>query len=219
MSLKEQIEYLSGFALPARVEAMRNKLKYRTRYLTVCLENIYQSQNASAVIRSCDAFGVQDLHVIENIYDYQLNPDVSMGAEKWITLNRYEGSSAGVVEHLRSEGYRIIATSPVEKGTSLDVFNLMAGKCAFFFGTELSGLSPDILNRADELLYIPMRGFVESLNISVSAAVIMHELTVRLRRRKTGWQLTDEEHDTLMLHWLKLSVRSSEMILARMNKQ
>jgi tRNA (guanosine-2'-O-)-methyltransferase len=219
MSLKEQIEYLSGFALPARVEVLRDKLKSRTRYLTVCLENIYQSQNASAVIRSCDAFGVQDLHVIENIFDYQLNPDVSMGAEKWITLNRYEGSSAGVVEHLRSEGYRIIATSPVEKGTSLDVFNLTAGKCAFFFGTELSGLSGDILNRADELLYIPLRGFVESLNISVSAAVIMHELTVRLRRRKTGWQLTEDERDTLMLHWLKLSVRSSEMILAQMNKK
>ena len=91
MLIKKQIDYLSTFALPGRVDVLRRKLLDRTRYVTVCLENIYQSQNASAVIRCCDAFGVQDLHVIENIHSYTINPDVALGAEKWVSLNRYPG--------------------------------------------------------------------------------------------------------------------------------
>ena len=214
-SVKEQIEHLSEFALHERVRLLRCRLEQRTRYLAVCLENIYQSQNASAVLRTCDAFGVQDVHVVEHLHEYRINPDVSLGSEKWITLNRYSEPSDKVVERLRGNGYRIIATCPSENGVSLNEFDLAAGKCVLIFGTELTGLSDEVLSRADEFLYIPMRGFVESLNISVSAAIILHELTSRLRELNLAWQLSDEERDMLMLHWLKLSVRSSRHILER----
>ena len=212
-NLKEQIEYLSQFALPRRVNLFRSRLAQRTRYLTVCLENIYHSQNASAVLRTCDAFGIQDVHIMENRNEYRINPDVSLGAEKWITLHRYSVPTATALEQLRSAGYRIIATRPSEKGVALSEFDVTQGKCALIFGTELTGLSDEALDQADEFLHIPMRGFVESLNISVSAAIILHELSSKLRTHNVNWPLTEDDRDELMLHWLKLSVRSADRLL------
>ncbi|MDR2563757.1 MAG: RNA methyltransferase [Prevotellaceae bacterium] len=212
-SVKEQIEYLSGFALSRRVSMFRRRLAERTRYLTVCLENIYQSQNASAVLRTCDAFGIQDVHILENINAYNINPDVSLGSEKWLTLQRYSVTPTVALEQLRAKGYRLIATCPSEKGLSLDEFDVSAGKCALIFGSELTGLSDEALSCADEFLYIPMRGFVESLNISVSAAIILHALSSNLRAHKVCWQLSEDESEELMLQWLKLSVKSSKRLL------
>ncbi|MDR0661289.1 MAG: RNA methyltransferase [Prevotellaceae bacterium] len=215
------IEYLSEFVKEERLEVLQSNLRFRTRYLTVCLEDIYQSQNASAVLRSCDAFGIQDIHIIEDKNKYQLNPMVTRGSSKWLDLHKYnkgENLSIDVINSLREKGYRIVATSPHIGDTSLEDFDLSKGKAALIFGTELTGISQIVEENADEFLKIPMYGFVESLNISVSAAVILHYLTLKLRNTNISWRLGKEEQESLLLQWLKLTIRESEKIIQRYNE-
>ena len=153
------IAYLSEFLKEERLEVLQRSLRFRTRYLTVCLEDIYQSQNASAVLRSCDAFGVQDVHIIEDKNKYQLNPMVARGSSKWLNLHKYnkgDNPSLEAINSLREKGYRIVATSPHIGDTSLEDFDLTKGKAALVFGTELTGISSTVEQNADEFLKIPM---------------------------------------------------------------
>ncbi|MGD2035895.1 MAG: RNA methyltransferase [Bacteroidales bacterium] len=208
------IRLLEGFVTEKRKNLFSSVLRKRTRYITVVLEDIYQPQNASAVLRTCDCFGIQDVHIIENKNEYRLNPDVTLGSEKWLTLKRHNDkgqNSLTAVSALKKSGYRIIATMP-EGNISLENFDLNKGKTALCFGTELTGLSGEIADASDEQLFIPMHGFTESFNISVSAAIILHHLTTKLRNSTIKWELTDEEILELKLNWLKKSVKNSEMI-------
>lgn len=209
------ITYLEQFVLDRRKELISSITEKRTRYITIALEDIYQSQNASAVLRTCDCFGIQDVHIIENRNKYQLNPDVTLGADKWLKLNKYKGkgnNSLISIQVLKKMGYRIIATTPNHNSTNLEEIDLNKGKIAIFFGNERNGLSKEIINNADENLKIPMYGFTESFNISVSAAIILHYFTNKLRNSLIDWQLTDEEKLELRHKWLKKSIKFADMI-------
>jgi tRNA (guanosine-2'-O-)-methyltransferase len=214
--MKEKlIRHLGQFVTERRLQVISNVLTSRTRYLTVVLEDIYQPHNASAVLRSCDCFGIQDVHIIENRNKYQVNPDVALGSYKWLTLykyNREENNTAGALAKLKNEGYRIVATTPHEGGYSLEDFDLQKGKAALVFGTELDGLTDQAISLADEYLTIPMVGFTESLNISVTAAVILFTLSSRLRKSDITWKLTASEVIDLKLQWLKNSIKGSDLI-------
>jgi tRNA (guanosine-2'-O-)-methyltransferase len=215
------ITYLSGFITPRRKQLMDEVLEKRTRYITVSLEDIYQSHNASAVIRTCECLGIQDVHVIENKNRYQVNPDVVLGAAKWITLNRYNKTvynTPAVVDHLRKKGYRIVATSLSDKAVQLDQFDLGKGKVAIFFGTELTGLTDEMLNLANELLKIPVYGFTESYNISVSAAIILSHLIHNLHKSAISWQLQQQEKDAIILQWLRKSVKHADLLIEKFNE-
>lgn len=190
-------------------------LEKRTRYITVSLEDIYQPHNASAVLRTCECLGIQDVHVIENKNRYQVNPDVVLGAIKWITLRKYNSTNyntPAAVDHLRNNGYRIIATSLSEKAVPLDQFDLEKGRVAIFFGTELTGLTDEMLNMADESLKIPVYGFTESYNISVSAAIILSHLVHILHKSAIPWQLAEDEKEEIMLQWLRQSVKKADLL-------
>jgi tRNA (guanosine-2'-O-)-methyltransferase len=209
------ITYLSDFITPRRKQLMNEVLEKRTRFITVALEDIYQPHNASAVLRTCECLGIQDVHVIENKNRYQVNPDVVLGATKWITLKRYNSSgfnTPAAVDHLRANGYRIIATSLSDKAVRLDEFDLENGRIAVFFGTELTGLTDEMIDMADGLLKIPVYGFTESYNISVSAAIILSHLVHLLRKSIISWQLTHAEKEEIMLQWLKKSVRRADLL-------
>ncbi|HAN17285.1 MAG: RNA methyltransferase [Bacteroidetes bacterium GWC2_33_15] len=215
---KELIDFLKEFVLEERFSNFQKVLNNRTRYITVVLEDIFQSQNASAVLRTADCFGLQDIHIIENKYQYQVNPDVSLGSANWLNLYKYNNSENNTLEtihFLKNNGYRIIATTPHKNDIDLEKLNLNNGKVALFFGTELNGLSDIVLDNADEYLKIPMVGFTESFNISVSAAIIMYELTRKLRMSDINWQLTDAEKDEIMLCWLKQTLRKPELLIKK----
>lgn len=215
---EELINHLSGFILEKRLKLLQHVLSSRTRYLTVALENIYQSQNASAVLRSCDCFGIQDVHVIENSNEFSVNPRVVLGSTKWLKIHRYnehKNNTLHAISSLRSKGYRIVATSPNTHQTTLNDFDIAKGKFALFFGTELTGLSHDAINNADEHLLIPMHGFTESLNLSVSAAICMHTLTNKLRNSDVRYKLDSDEAQLIMHEWLRLSIRSWRSIEKR----
>jgi tRNA (guanosine-2'-O-)-methyltransferase len=204
-----------GLKLEKRNELMDRVLSDRTRYTTVVLENIYQPHNASAVLRSCDCFGVQDVHIIENSYQYELNPHVSLGAAQWLNLHRYsdlENNTADCINSLKKEGYRIVATTPEAKAISIHDFDVTKGKFALLFGTEKFGLTPEAFDMADEYIRIPMYGFTESFNISFSVSLCLFHFTEKIRTQKVDWQLTEDEQIDIYLQWYRNTVTNSEMI-------
>ena len=217
LEVKEKlVDFLGEFVTPKRRDLIDRNVVQRTRYVTLALENIFQPHNASAVLRSADCFGIQDVHVIENSNRYNVNPDVVMGASKWVDLHRYnkkQDNTPDAIQCLKDQGYRIVATTPHSQDVSLEEFDLSPGKAAFFFGTELTGLSDVMMEQADEFVKIPMYGFTESFNISVSAALIMHHLTTALRSSDLDWRLSWEEQVELKLQWLVKSARNGEKLM------
>jgi len=212
---KELISYLEQFITNDRVNTINKVIEMRTRYITVAIENIYQSHNASAVVRTCECIGIQDIHVIENKNRYNINPDVVMGASGWVDIYKYKSSDKSSMEailSLKKSGYRIVATTLDENACTLNDFNLHAGKCALFFGTELNGISENVIKNTDEFLKIPMFGFTESFNISVSAAIILYQLINRLHHSDIKWELTQEEKSALKLSWLRNSINKCDLI-------
>ena len=206
------IEYFKTFMTGHRMEKMEKVLAMRTKYLTVVLENIYQPHNASAVLRSCDGFGIQNVHIIENSNVYRENPGVSLGTSQWLTLNKYRNNSQNslnAINALKKDGYRIVATTPHRNDKNLEDFDLTKGKIALFFGTEMHGLSDIVLENADEYMKIPMYGFVESFNISVSCALSLHNLSHRLRQSDIKWELTNEEKEEVLLEWMRNTVKNA----------
>ena len=180
------------------------------------MEDIYHSQNASAVLRSCESFGIQDVHIIDNYQTFTINPDVTKGSNKWLTLHKYIKSGSNTlsaIDTLKKNGYRIIATLPGSKATSIEQLDIEKGKIALLFGNEHRGLSDHAIENADESVRIPTLGFTQSLNISVSAAIILYQLSTRLRNSSVSWKLSAKERNELKLLWLKKSLRKPEIIL------
>ena len=217
-TIKENVEYLKQFVLDQRNNLFDSKIVERTNYITVVLENLYQQHNCSAVLRSCDCFGVQHVHVIEKDNTFVDNAEISMGDTDWLTLHRYKGkenNTLNAIRVLRQQGYRIVATTPHEKDQFIDDIDLEGGKMAFFFGTELTGLSDDVLREADEFVKVPIYGFMESYNVSVCAALLMYSVVQRLRKSNIDWRLSEKERDEVLFAWYKHSVKASAQILER----
>ncbi|MDC0008233.1 RNA methyltransferase [bacterium] len=213
MKDQELLKYLEGFMTPERKERFLEVLEQRTKFITVAIEEVFQMHNASAVIRSCEVFGIQEAHVIESKYGQRLDSKIAMGAEKWVDVKRYE-TTQDCIDTLRKNGYKIIATTPHENDYFLEDFQI-EGKTALFFGTERSGLTKEVLEQADAFLKIPMNGFTESLNISVCAAIILQTLGAQLRQGNLQWRLTEEEKLVKRIDWAKKTIQSIDDVLAR----
>lgn len=216
---KKLLNYLSGYLTPQRIKLFDKNLEMRTRHITVVLEDIYQSQNASAVLRTCDCFGIQDVHIIENRNDFMVNKEIAMGSSKWLTLHKYnnpQDNSIKTIKTLKSKGYRIVATTPHLNDQELHDFDISREKTALIFGSEKPGITNDIMQEADEFLKIPMYGFTESFNISVSAAIILHHLSLKMRNTKDlNWQLSSREKEEIKLEWVKKNIKKCELIEKR----
>lgn len=212
---QELYNYLSSYITERRKALIETKVEDRTKYITVALEDIYQSHNASAVMRTCDCFGIQEFHFIENEHEYLVNADIALGASSWVNLinhNEKENNTIETIKKLKADGYRIVATVPTKDAVNLEDFDLQKGKIALFFGTELKGLSDLMIENADEFLKIPMVGFTESLNISVSAGVILHHLTYKLRNSQINWRLSEEEKLEIKTNWVRNTLKTPDMI-------
>lgn len=208
------IKYLSGFVTEARLKRFEEVLANRTRHIAIGLENIYQPHNASAVLRSCDCFGVQDVHIIENQNKYSFNPDVSLGSEKWLTLNRYNDSDKSLencINNLKTKGYKIAVTSLHQDNYTIGEVPL-TNKLALFFGTEMRGATAELESKADMFVKIPMLGFTESFNISVAAALSMYALSSRLRKENIKWKLSELDKLELRLQWLRNTIPKVDLI-------
>ncbi len=211
------IHYLTRFITPERKNKLRDILLNRTKYVTVVLEDLYQTQNISAVLRSCECYGVQDVHIIENNNEFMIHPAISMGSDKWLSLHHYENSANNVgrcVQTLKKKGYQIVATALAPNTISL--YDLPINQpMAFCFGTELTGLTDECIQYADYHVTIPMYGFTESFNISNAVAITLSYMIEKIRSENIQWQLTEQEHKELYLEWLKKSIKDAEMIIEK----
>lgn len=207
------LEYLESYLTENRKQRFKTVLAQRTKYFTVATEDVYQLHNTSAVIRSCDVFGIQEVNIVEEINSKRIDREIAMGAQKWVDLNRYH-TTKSCIEDLKSKGYQIVATSPHAKDCDLIDFDISKRSC-FFFGRETEGLSDRVLEEADSFLKIPMVGFTESLNISVSAAIILQHVTSKLRKSDIKWQLTEAEQIEKRFDWIKKTLKDYDAIVER----
>lgn len=218
----ELIKYMERFVSERRKARLQDVLAERTRHMTVVLEDVYQAHNASAVLRSCDCFGVQDVHFIENRNKFKISEDVSMGSTQWLSITKYnkeENNTISCLQDLKKKGYRIIATTPHKDDCTIAELDVTK-PFALVFGTEIDGITETVFEMADEFVKIPMFGFTESFNISVCAALCMYELTSRIRAQKLPYTLSEKEKEEIYLEWLKASVAKSDLIVKDfMNKR
>lgn len=216
------ITYLEQFVSENRRANFKKVLDRRSKHFTVAIEDIYKPHNASALVRSCDVFGLQTINVIQNKYTFKASNRVARGAQKWLDFTYFneknKNNSLECIAYLKQQGYQIIATTPHNDSCLLSQFDI-SKPSAFFFGVEKQGLSDDILSNADGFLKIPMVGFTESLNISVAAAIILHNVTERLRASDINWQLSDKEKMDYYLLWLEKSIKNVAKIKAHFFKE
>ncbi|WP_452223434.1 TrmH family RNA methyltransferase [Lacinutrix chionoecetis] len=207
------LEHLETYLTENRLERFGKVLEQRTKHFTVATEDVYQLHNTSAVIRSCDVFGIQEVNIVEETNSKRIDREIAMGAQKWVDLNRYH-SVKDCINELKKEGYQIVATTPHTDDGELYDFDVTKKSC-FFFGRETEGLSEEVLNEADVFLKIPMVGFTESLNISVSAAIILQHVTTKLKKTNIDWHLTKTEKLEKRLDWCKKTIKSYHEIIER----
>ena len=211
---EQLLKHLLSFVSENKNELFEKIIAERTKYVTVVLEDIFQPQNASAVLRSCDVFGIQDIHVIENRNKYNVNPHVVHGASKWITLHKYKkekDNTLTCINTLKEQGYKVYGTTPHTNDCFIQDIP-MNNKFALMFGTEQEGLSKVAMDKVDGFVKIPMYGFTESLNISVSAAICLYEISKRLKIADINWQLTPEEKTEQLIIWAKKVIKSGTLI-------
>jgi len=210
-------EQLLAFFYSIITESKREKFDQiaseRTRYLTVVIENVYQEQNASAIVRSCDCFGIHDIHAIEKENSFSVNREIAMGAGKWVNIQHHQDPkypTTSALKKLKEQGYRIVATTPHEDDTTLDELDLNQ-PTALLFGTEKMGLSEAALTHADAFVKIPMYGFSESFNVSVSAALCLHALRQKLEKMPPEiWKMSPAEQVEIKLNWCRKILRNVE---------
>ncbi|WP_010134060.1 TrmH family RNA methyltransferase [Ochrovirga pacifica] len=214
---QELLTYLETFVTKERKENFKKVVSQRTRHFAVVLEDLFQKHNWSAVVRSCDVFGIQDVYTIENKYRAYISNGVGKGAQKWVNFHRFksqENNTESCVEALRKNGYQIIVTTPHEQSSFISDFDITK-KSAFVFGVEGTGVSEGLMQKADGFLKIPMVGFTESLNVSVAAAITLQNTTDRLRRSGLDWKLTQAEQEQLYAEWIEKSIGSVKQIKER----
>ena len=204
------LEYLEGFITDNREKGFLKVLQNRTKHFTIAMEDVYQLHNTSAVMRSCEVFGIQELNVIEQKFGKRIDTEIAMGAQKWVDVSRFN-TVQSCVDEMRAKGYQIIATTPHNDSCMLHEFDI-SKRSAIFFGTEKNGLSEEVLHQADGFIKIPMVGYTESLNISVSAAIIIQDVTNRLRQSSIDWHFTEEEILEKRLDWTRKSIKDIDFI-------
>lgn len=205
---------MSEFMTAERRSTLERTLASRTNYMTILSENTFHSQNASALMRHCDAFGLQRMHAVEELCDFKTYADIVRGTDKWVDINRY-GNTEEAIAALKGDGYRIVATTPHRYDTTPELFDVTKGKFALVFGTEHAGISQKVVDEADEFLMIPMCGMVESLNVSAAASILIYMLSQRLRESDVRWELESIESVEILYKWMQRSVKDPEGILGR----
>ncbi|MFP4362584.1 MAG: TrmH family RNA methyltransferase [Spirochaetia bacterium] len=213
MDKQKRYTALSMHVSNTRLEKINRVAEARTDKLVVVLEDIYYTQNMSAVIRTCECLGIQNVYVIGSIPYARVNKHVALGASQWVTLHRrHKEPKSGVLTELREAGYRLCTTSLSADAVSIYDYNPIEQKTAVILGNELNGVSETALKHADVNLSIPMYGFSDSFNISVSAAIICSTFTDRLRAQGAEGLLSPDQQMELKLQWMKSSIKRADEI-------
>ena len=210
---QEIYDYLQQFLTDERLSKIKHFSKESSDFVLPVMEDVYQFRNAAAIVRSVEACGFHHVVALEEENVFNPNLKVTKGAETWVQVEKMPNNLDSLKE-IKSRGYRILAVSPEKNATMLPDYEVKE-PIALVFGTELEGVSDEILDFADETLAIPMFGFTKSFNVSVAAAICMYELKQKLMKSGIEYQLFDEKLLELKIRWAKNSIKSSEQILER----
>lgn len=210
-------DFLYQFVSDHKKELLEKVLSNRTRKLTVVMEDIFQSQNASAVIRTCECLGIQDVHVIESRAKYGTNLKVLKGSHHWVNIIKHKSQTKEgpkpAFEELKKMGYKIWVTSVAPGSQSIyDINPDELSKIALVLGNELHGTSAEADEHADALVHIPMVGFTESFNVSVSAAICCSVLLNKIRSSQIDWRLSGEEQAEIRMEWVRAMVNRVDVL-------
>ena len=191
---------------PQRVTRIREVMGRRQSGFIVVLEDIYDPHNAEAVIRSAEAFGVQDIYFIFN-KETPFNPRAigkksSSSGNKWVTFKTFRTVKA-CVRDLRKKKYILIGTTLQSTSKSLFKESFKERNIALWFGNESEGLSPGAIAALNRSIQIPMRGMVQSLNISVSAGICMFEITRQRMKSHTSHLISQKRANKLTKEYLR----------------
>ena len=211
--LQETFDYLKQFLTDERLSKIEHFSQESSDFVLPIMEDVYQFRNAAAIVRSVEACGFHHVVALEEENVFNPNLKVTKGAETWVQVEKMPNNLDSLKE-IKSRGYRILAVSPEKNATMLPDYEVKE-PIALVFGTELEGVSDEILDFADETLAIPMFGFTKSFNVSVAAAICMYELKQKLMKSGIEYQLSDEKLLELKIRWAKNSIKSSEQILER----
>ena len=217
MTSNQIIDYFQSFLSEHKKGLFNEIIKDRTQHITVVLEDLFHPHNASAILRNCDCFGIQDIHVIENNHQFVNSHDISKGSKKWLDIHRYnekDNNTLPCLQSLKEEGYLIAAMSPNENDISLEELPTDK-KIAMVFGAEKFGLTEKTKQEADVFVKIPMRGFTESFNVSVSVALSLYHLSNKIRKDNVDWRLSDNEIKRIKLFWTLRKIQSANSIVKR----
>lgn len=217
MSNAELILLLKSMIQEKKWNLFRDIIQHRTRYLTVVMENVEQQHNLSAVIRSCDCFGLQDVHVIGENYQESINPKVEKGAAQWTSIYSYP-TTQQCFQELKKKGYKILVTSPKAKRFIHEI-PVEQQKIALVFGNEIKGVSANAMEQADELVKIPMFGFTESYNISVSAALCMQHFVNEIHNKVHNYNLSQQEQEEVLIAWMQNIIKNGEKVVTELKNR
>jgi len=211
----EKYELITSLISEERLNRFKEVISLRTRRLTLCLEDMFHPHNASATLRTSEAFGLQEVNVIERFCRFSPAMDIVRGTDKWLDINHWS-STEELLGSLKNRGYRIVVTSPRPGSQIIDEYRVNDNSIALFMGTEKTGISEELERNADDTLYIPMYGLTESLNVSVSAAIIVQRLSEQIRQQPISkWTLPESEQLNLLINWVASSVRDGKRVVEK----
>lgn len=208
--IETRIAYYSRFLTERRLDRLKEVAVARTRRVSLVLEDVRNPFNATAVTRTCEGLGIHELHVVENEYTFQLNPGVTQGASKWLDMKRWRekgrDNTRDCLDSLRERGFLLAATSPHRSGYTPDSLPLDR-PVAVVFGHEKTGVSEVAFSACDATLRLPMYGFVESFNLTVSAGICLSRLRERLEVESPDTvRIPELEQRELLLQWIEWSL-------------
>ena len=217
------IEKLKKHIGANRAKRINEVIQQRTDLIRVVIEDINYERNAGALLRTCDCFGIQKALIIEKYYHEWVTHLIAKGAEKWVDIERFDtpktNNTLACIQKLKQEGYQVVACTPHNPDITLPDFEITR-KTALLFGCEEDGLTDDALNNADLKLSVPIYGFAESFNVSVSAALILQDLVTKMRKSNIQWQLSEEERKDLEIEWLTRAMgRPGQLILKKIQAE
>jgi tRNA (guanosine-2'-O-)-methyltransferase len=212
---KEILSYFQQFLSEHKSDLFEEKVLDRTRHFTIVLEDLFHPHNASAILRTCDCLGIQDVHMIENNHQFKNEKDISLGSRKWLTIHKHNdlaSNTPSCIESLKESGYTVAVLNPHQNDISIDEYPIET-KTAFILGAEKTGLTEHSLKHADVHVKVPMYGFTESYNVSVTAALSSYDLVQRMRSSTLDWRLGEKEQWEVKLSWTLRSIRSSQKLI------
>jgi tRNA (guanosine-2'-O-)-methyltransferase len=209
LEICDDIASLEARLTPRRVQLLRELAAKRSRFYCMVLEDLVDPHNISAVIRTSEVFGLQDVHIIEEVNAYEINKSVLKGSFKWMNLYRYKQRST-CMDLLKSKGYQIAVAST---NTSTPIYEIDLDKpTAFYMGSERFGNHPETLEKADVHFILPQYGITESMNVSVAAGVLMTHLECHMRAKsREQFCLNSFEQEKILLEWYKRHVYGTEI--------